>query len=265
MIIKYLFTQHSSCVYLTQRKQRRMATPKTNGKGSEESRSLPPYIPFKTFTNFVQKLSETVIPEKIDSSLLRSYPGSVARQLKSTLRYLKLIDGDGNTTSTMTNVVKSFGTDTWRQMLADMLSDAYLPVVDGLNTDTATLGQLQQKFRNQGAEGQMLQKCITFYLSALREAELTFSPHFVEKVRRVERKPKENKKAGGKPQQQSGIGVEDEQPPAATTGGTVKFSFPIPDKPAATIFLPADLAADDWEMIDSMIRAYVQRRTKTKV
>lgn len=238
-----------------------MATP---NKGSEESRPLPPYIPFKTFTNFVQKLSETVIPERIDSSLLRSYPGSVARQLKAALRYLKLIDGDGNTTSTLVDVVKSYGTGTWKQMLADMLADAYQPVLDGLNLDTGTLGQLQQKFRNQGADGQMLQKCITFYLSALREAELTFSPHFVERVRRAERKPRERKKpTDARSQGQPGAGEEPETqvPP---TGGTVKFSFPIPDKPAATIFLPADLAAEDWEMIDSMIRAYVQRRAKGK-
>ncbi len=36
-------------------------------------------------------------------------------------------------------------------MLADMLATAYTPVLEGLNLDTGTLGQLQQKFLNQGA------------------------------------------------------------------------------------------------------------------
>jgi hypothetical protein len=42
----------------------------------------------------------------------------------------------------------------------------------------------------------------------------------------------------------------------------VRFSFPIPDKSAATIILPGDLSADDWAMVSSMVTAYISRREK---
>jgi hypothetical protein len=237
-----------------------MVNGKGNGKEPEAERALPPYIPFKTVTNFLQKLKDTVIPPRIDSSLLRSYPGSVARQLKASLKYMGLIDDAGNTTEGLTNLVQAYGTPQWKDELRDFIPIVYLPVIGDLDTDKATLGQLHQKFRDQGvADGQMLQKCVTFYLSALREAGLTVSPHFTERApRRADRKPR-SKKPESNPN--GGDEEEVETPPQSNT---IKFSFPVPDKPSATIILPADLATDDWAMIDSMIRAYVQRREKAK-
>lgn len=230
---------------------------------SAPERALPPYIPFKTLANFLQKLKDTTVPPRIDSSLLRSYPGSVARHLKAALKYMGLIDETGNTTNVLPVLVKAYGTPEWKDALRDFIPDVYSNVIGDLDIDTATLGQLQQRFREQGAaEGQMLQKCITFYLSALREASLTFSPHFTERApRKTERKQRAKKNAAD----ETPAGESQHGSTPQSTSGTVKFSFPIPDKPAATIFLPAELVLEDWEMIDSMIRAYVQRRTKGKV
>ena len=56
---------------------------------------LPPYISFKTFTGFMQKLKETTVPERIDGSVLKNYAGSTAAQLTAALRSLRLIEENG--------------------------------------------------------------------------------------------------------------------------------------------------------------------------
>src|ERR1700722_5664741 len=106
-----------------------MATTKQNGRETEVDRILPPYIPFKTFANFLQKLKDTVLPPRIDSSLLRSYPGSVARQLKGTLKYLGLIDETGNTQNNLTDLIKAYGTPQWKDQFGEFLSGAYTGII----------------------------------------------------------------------------------------------------------------------------------------
>lgn len=223
-------------------------------KNEIQRQPLPPYVSFKTFEGFIQKLHDTAVPERVDTSLLRSYSGSVGRQLIATLKYLGLIEDSGRVTGKLEALAKSYGTSEWQQQVGDTISDAYVNVVGDLNLDVATHGQLVEKFKAQGADGQVLQKCVAFYIAALRNAGLTFSPYIAERPR-------------GRPARRSKTREGIEEQPAADTPqpqpGTVRFSFPIPDKSPATIFLPADLAGEDWEMIDNMVRAYIARRQKT--
>jgi hypothetical protein len=225
-------------------------------KNSEERRPLPPYIPFKTLTGFIQKLKDTTVPPRVDSSLMRSYSGSVARQLMAAMKWLSLVDDNGYAKEMLTRLVASYGTDGWHDEFGQVISDAYSSVIGDLDLDKTTSAMLAEKFRAIGAEGQVLQKCITFYLAAMRNAGWQVSPHLTEKGPRQRGERRRRSK-----HQENGI-EGDTRPEALATSGMVRFSFPIPDKAAATMMLPGDLTAEDWEMVSSMVGAYISRRQK---
>lgn len=230
-------------------------------KDEKQTGPLPPYISFRTLTGFLQKLRDTTVPGQIDSSVLRSYAGSVARQLVLALKYLGLIQSNGITTDRLRKLAAAYNTPAWKDQLAQLINDSYLPVVGNLDIDNGTPKQLQDAFRAAGTDGVVMQRAIAFYLSALREAGLSFSPHFAEKVRRPKsdkpRKAKANDQ--NEPEKNGDAGM---QPPAAA--GMARFNFPIPGLPAATIIIPSDVSSDDWEMIHSMVTAYITRKAKVK-
>lgn len=224
----------------------------------EERQPLPPYIPFKTFQGFVQKLKDTVIPERVDSTLLRSYSGSVGRQITAALKFLGMLDGNNYTTEKLKKAVRVYGTPEWGEAFGEIFSGAYGDLIGDLNTDVATYGQLAERFKAWGAEGQVLQKCIAFYLAATRNIGWTISPHIVSRER-----PKGDR--GGRPRGKKKADSDEGGPTDGVPSvgvGSVRFSFPIPDKSTASLVLPSDLVTDDWEMIDSMVRAYIFRRDR---
>ncbi len=228
---------------------------------SEERAPLPPYISFKTLENFVKRLKETTVPARVDSSLLRTFSGSVARQLTAAMRYLALIEDGGKTTDKLGRLVKAYGTADWQAALGEVIFDAYRELIGDLNLAVATPAQLAEKFKHRGAEGQVLQKCVTFYLAAARQGGMTLSPHIMSKPRgRSERARGRPKRL--RPETREAEYNEVMGEPAVQGGATVRFAFPIPEKHPATIFLPADLNPEDWQMIDAMVRAYIDRRQK---
>jgi hypothetical protein len=227
-----------------------MAQNKDNG----DRQPLPPYVPFKTFLSFIKKLKDTTVPERIDSSVLRSYSGGIAGQLTAALKYLHLIADDGRADDTLRAIVEEYETNEWPDALKNLVvTDGYDDLLGGLNIQNATRAQLEEKFRTAGAEGEVLKKCVAFYIGAALHSGIKLSPYILEKRKRGRPKSMSNRERSSTKRE------SDDGTPVA---GTVKFAFPIPGKPAATIFVPADLSTDDWAMIDSMIRAYIQRTEK---
>ncbi len=221
----------------------------------EKRLPLPPYISFKTFQGFIEKLKGTAVPERVDNSLLKTYSGSVGRQLVAALKFLKLLDDNGYTTDSLRSVVKSFGSPEWSDNFGDVVSAAYADVIGDLNLDAATFGQLAERFKTRGAEGLVLQRCISFYISATNSAGWTISPHIASRERnRPERASRKRPKRS--------LMKDDEltPPDEIQQRGSVRFAFPIPGKSTANIILPADLSNEDWQMIDTMIRAYISRK-----
>src|SRR5206468_344350 len=117
-------------------------------------------------------------------SIMPKMSGGAQNQLMSALKFLNLIGPGGEATERLRSLVKAIGTATWKEAIADMVSFAYSSVVGGLDIDTASSKQLNDRFRERGnVDGQMLAKSVRFYIKALREAGLNFSPHF--KVRQA--------------------------------------------------------------------------------
>jgi hypothetical protein len=231
-------------------------------EASESKRgNLPPYISFKTFLSFVQKLKDTTVPGRVDGSVLRNYAGSVARQLVTGLKFLKLLESNGNTTDRLKKLVTAYGTAGWKELLGQTIHESYSPAVGDLDLENGTHQQLVEAFREAGTDGVVLDRAISFYLSALREAEQTFSPHFANRVRR----PRGEKGRTKRKEKTGSIDAVDEDDildQAIPADEMTKFNLAIPGKHSATIILPIDLSTDDWEMISDMVKLYVARLEK---
>jgi hypothetical protein len=234
-------------------------------ENDEARRPLPPYISFRTLTGLIERLKETIVPGQIDSSVLRNYAGGVARQIVAGLKFLGLIEEGGATTANLKALVEAYGTDAWKDKLTQIIFDAYEPVIGKLNLETATAAQLDAAFRNYGADGDVLRKCVAFWVAAVVSAGAQISPHILDRPRA---KPDRSKRRADRSRlnddDPNAAGVSDETaamslPPS----GTVRFTVPIPEKSAATMLLPPDLTVDDWDMVSTMVKAYITRRNKS--
>ncbi len=233
-------------------------------KAPESQKPLPPYLSFKTLQGFVQRLHDTAVPERVDSSVLQNYAGSVARKLVAALRFLGLTEDGGRTTEKLDRLVKAYGTPEWAVALSEVIAGAYRPVVGELNLQTATPALVNERFRAWGAEGTALPACVAFYIAAVKSAGVPISPHIVARARaRPERGRGRPRRAAAPGGDVPGLSVSVGDTLAVTdAAGTVRFSFPIPGKAAVTLFLPSDLTDRDWEMVNTMVGAYIKRREK---
>ena len=63
----------------------------------QEQKTIPPYVPYRTFQTFLEFLFDEGIPDRIDRSVWGArFSGSSGTQLMTTLKVLNLIDQDGN-------------------------------------------------------------------------------------------------------------------------------------------------------------------------
>ena len=58
--------------------------------------------------------------------------------------------------------MESYGSDRWPEAVKKLILPAYKGIVGDLDTSTATLGQLRERFAATGATGATLDKCVRF-------------------------------------------------------------------------------------------------------
>ena len=224
----------------------------------------PPYAPFPTFKNFVEKLKDTGIPHRIDKSVMGNLSGAAQSQVLGGLRFLDLTDLGGNPTNRLHELVESFGTPLWATSLHGVLKNAYALIVDGLDLHKASPAQLTEAFRDRGkTDGSLTEKAIRFYLKALEDAGFKCSPHFARNP--SVRAPSRRRKTGDQAESKNeGPGIAS----TATEGkdvipkGMIAFPIHLPGKPAGTIVVPDDIEEDEVAMVDAQIavlRLYAKR------
>lgn len=216
----------------------------------------PPYLPYRTLRNFFDSL-RVGIPGKIDRSVLKNLSGSAQSMLIGALRYFELISQDGKPTHTLERLVQAEGAD--RQKLLQELLKHHYPFIlnDGINLQNATPKMLQEAFTNAGVSGDTTRKAMAFFLSAAKDSGMTLSSYL--KVRQVGR-PAGSKRRTSEARLTQGTEQREGEPSAQP--GTVRFNLPLPNKPPIIISVAEDLTAEDWVMVDTAIRAYIERRKK---
>lgn len=140
---------------------------------------LPPYLPYRTFRNFMDSLLVGGIPGRIDRSLMGSMSGTTQSQLIATVRYLGLVSAHGVPTERLNRLVNSEGPER-QKVLREILTSAYSFLFEeGFVLQKATAKQLEEQFAKAGASGETVRKCVTFFTAAAKAAGLPISPYIV--------------------------------------------------------------------------------------
>lgn len=136
-------------------------------------KSVPPYATYKSFSNFINGLREHGTPKHITKSLL---PGSNSGKaaMAATLTTLGLVNGKDEPTALMlqlTDAQKNYGT-----ILKEILEASYSFLKDdSLDIANTTTDKVVEKFKELGASGSTITKCMAFFLSAAQDAKITVS------------------------------------------------------------------------------------------
>lgn len=135
--------------------------------------SVPPYLPYKTFTGYIDSLKQGV-PSHIDRSTMATMAGNVQTNLLNALRYLELIQEHGAPTERLYQFVKSEGAE--RQgLLREMLRSAYgFLWTDGFDLSNATGATFDERFKRV-ASGDTARKAEAFFLAAAKDADMPIS------------------------------------------------------------------------------------------
>jgi Family of unknown function (DUF5343) len=135
----------------------------------------PPYLAFKTVTNFIEKLAESGIPNRIDRTYLSYLAGITQTYLLAALRTFDLIDTDDRPTERLIALVNE--PMERPRLIGDLVREYYREALALGNG--ATPGELEQVFRESyDVRGDTNRKAITFFLNAASYGNVELSKHY---------------------------------------------------------------------------------------
>jgi hypothetical protein len=254
----------------TFRDMQEKANQKAHAPTSSPSVSTPAYIPWKTFTNYIESLKSTTLPHTLDNTVKpKEMAGGLWRQLLSALQFLDLIDADKIVQDRFGELRKAYATEQWAQKVKECVLPAYSKIVKDLPIERASGGQLEKCFKdNAGVDGQMGDKAIRFYLYALREGGVKYSDHLgIRKSKGTKRaattrtKPAQSNVKPKEATVQVGTNGADKSDPPPK--GTRDFPLFFKGGRDGLIRVPNDLNADDCKMIElsiPLIQAYAAQQ-----
>lgn len=141
-----------------------------------EAKNVPPYVPYKTFINFIDGL-RVAMPSRIDKSIMGSLSGGIQGQLIAALKYLHLIGHNDAPSDRMTRLVNSEGPER-EKALRDIIQSSYSFLFkEGIDLQRATLKIVDDEFASVGASGDTIRKCVAFFLAAAKASRLPLSPY----------------------------------------------------------------------------------------
>jgi hypothetical protein len=194
-----------------------------DAKDAEVKGPAAPYTAFQSLKTMAKQMKEHGVPSRVDRSVLTNFSGAVGSQVITALKFLKLTDDDGHPTVALRKLVDAYDTDAWATVLAQIIRDAYAPIFK-MDLETASPGQFSERFRATypGADA-VLQKSTTFFLNAVREANIKVSPYIMKN-----KKPRSGpaKKRAAKTNGERG-GVTNQPPPAPAQPTTDKLPSEI--------------------------------------
>lgn len=200
-----------------------------------KKQATPPYVSFPSLKNMIGGFKQHGLPGRIDRSVLGNFSGAVAGQLLTALKFLNLVQGEGEPNVALEKLVSSHGTDEWPAEIGDVIRKAYAPVFQ-LNLQTASPAQFNERFRSAyPMEGDTFRKCLTFFLHAVTDAQIQVSPYILKnkkpRANGTPRKPRPTKTQNGaaasrtveQPSSTDGAGGGKPEPPSGNQNGIDEF------------------------------------------
>ena len=222
-------------------------------RGPNGAMGTPPYPAYKTLTNYLGEMKESVIPNRIDAGAMPTKSGADQSAIRTAMRFLGLTDEDDRPQAGLRALCNAHGTDQWTDVVRRYVVAAYDPIVEGLDLSTATTPQLIERFRTMtSASTSTISKAIRFYLAALKDADIEYSPYIKPpKANRVKRKKKDDDN-GSNSVDPSGAEFEG--------GDGMKIhSFNIPGrKKPVRLIAYDDISAAEWTMVGAFMDAYIK-------
>jgi hypothetical protein len=172
------------------------------------------YASWVTVTNALDALAHGV-PPNIDRTLFPGLNWAVQNQLIAALKFLQLIDTNGDSTPQLISLAED--TEHRRENWAAVLKSAYKDVF-AMDLTKASPLQLEQAIQKLGVSGDTLDKAVRFFLSAAGFAGIPLSPHLQRK-----------KKMNGVRRRRSASRIKNDPPEGAVSDDTL-----IPIRPNGT-------------------------------
>ncbi|MES0048535.1 DUF5343 domain-containing protein [Mesorhizobium sp. M0053] len=226
----------------------------------------PPYIAFASLRTLFSSLKEHGLPGRIDRSVLTNFSGAVGSQIITALRFMGLVDADNRPKPDFQLYLNAFGTDVWPHELGSLLQRAYAPIFE-LDLKTASPSQFMERFRaTYPNKEETLRKCVTFFLNAVREADLPVSAYIMRnKKPRSAPAKKRVVKPTGKSADTAGVGNSHKLEQERNDTVTVVVANPPYQVLMNEIYNPAEMAAGSEEEKAVFILArYLKTRESTK-
>src|SRR5271169_57255 len=152
---------------------------------STNSKTLPPYVSYRTFWNFMDGL-QSVLPARIDRSFWGDkLSGSSGGQLIASLKYLKMIDGNGVPTLRLKQIVLNKGSQR-TNLLKQLTQEAYPFFMTELDPSNATYSQMEEKLKEHfQIAPDVGRKCIKFYIGLAEDGGIALSPFVTRKSKAI--------------------------------------------------------------------------------
>ena len=148
----------------------------------EEKTWGPPYVSYKTFINFLERLKASGIPTRIDRSVMPTYAGAIQGHLFTTLKYLHLMSQHNIPTEKLTKLVASEGAERQKTFKDILVTSYQFLFKDGVDLQRITSDELQKLFDKEGVSGGTIRKAIVFFKEVAKDAGLELSP-YIGKIR----------------------------------------------------------------------------------
>jgi hypothetical protein len=192
--------------------------------------SIPPYISYRTFTNFLNELRARGLPSRVDRSVMAHKSGTIQSQLLLTLNYLGLLRGSGQPTDQLKQLIESEGPQR-QEVLRGILKTSYGFVFKSdIGLQTATSNQAEELFQQTGASGETVRRSIAFFLASAKDSGIPISDYIKPHKRRRAVRPGRT----GRPQEADRSGLEEDPGLAGDfkkvtlkSGGSVKLELAV--------------------------------------
>ncbi|MCX7911393.1 MAG: DUF5343 domain-containing protein [Dehalococcoidales bacterium] len=149
-------------------------------------RHLPPYVSYRTFLNFIERLRQN-LPSRIDRSYWGDiFSGSTGTQLMAAMRFLDLIDVNGKPTEQLKTLVGA-NTESRPRLLKNIVSQSYSFVMrSAIDLERATYAELEEAFTsNFQLTEDVKRKCLKFFIAMAMDAGLPVSSFILKHVRGI--------------------------------------------------------------------------------
>lgn len=218
----------------------------------QDKKTLPPYVPYTTFISFINGLREVgAIPSHIDKSIMHKMSGSGQSAMMATIKSMQLINENSVPNEILINLVNKFDED-YSNILAEIVPKTYPFLFNGsINIQIATSKLVEDKFREAGASGSTLTKCISFFLAIAKDANIPVSSHV--RAPKLQRKIISKKKNGvAKPGKVDS--TQDEPEKLIKEDDMEKITIPLPGMDDGYVFFPADMSNEQSKLAVKMTR-----------